>query len=587
MKAKNEKCFDNVHFNYHDKPFQKNIRPSIEVLGLDTETFKSGECFMVSTSLGDTFKIEEFPACMFATKYRNKKYVVYNLKFDSGSILRNLPMEKITELWELDVVTHKHYRYRIIPYKELRIQKLSSTGKSVLASIVIWDVMGFFRGGLNKAAEKYLDSEKLELDVSKFTPEWVKQNWHIAAKYCEHDAKLAADLANLCIESFDAMKVKVFTMISPASISWDYFKVRCQPPRVNRYWLEYPDVLDYAMQSYNGGKFEMTARGTGKLYEYDIISAYPYEITQLIDIENAAVLNNSQYEENATYGFLLCTINIKVNIHSPTSITDKKQIIYPIGEIKRVITKAEYEFFKRHKCKVHIHNAWWIFCKSKRRPFEKEVLKLMKHKDRFKANGDIAMYNNTKLLLNTLYGKFVQLIDKKEYWKASINWNPIYGAIITANVRIRISELQQKHKSIIAVHTDSVISTKKLPYPKTGVLGDLIYETEGQGGIWMCGVYQIGDKIAQKGFIGVDNLMDFFKNKGATASIKMKRFDTWREVASRNNSKEYINKLQVVPKKMNINVDMKMLWMNDPTTFRDTFGHIEYGIKRLAIAGTL
>ncbi|GAG55162.1 unnamed protein product, partial [marine sediment metagenome] len=42
-----------------------DVEKSLSVIGFDTEAYRTGRCFMMSTSLGDTFKPKEFPACMF------------------------------------------------------------------------------------------------------------------------------------------------------------------------------------------------------------------------------------------------------------------------------------------------------------------------------------------------------------------------------------------------------------------------------------------------------------------------------------------------------------------------------------------
>jgi len=141
----------------------------VRVLGLDTESYQDGRCFMIATSLGDVFPLDMFPTCFFTRKYRGKVFVAYNLKYDEGSLLQVLPNKNLKELWETGKTVWQGYTFRSIPRKMLKV----SRGRN---SITIYDLANFFQISLDQAAHLFLNKSKLEMDTNLFTPQYVVEN---------------------------------------------------------------------------------------------------------------------------------------------------------------------------------------------------------------------------------------------------------------------------------------------------------------------------------------------------------------------------------------------------------------------------
>ncbi len=557
---------------------------SIQVIGLDTEAYPSGRSFMLSTSLGDTFHMRDFPACMFGRKYRCKKYVAYNLAYDAGAMLQHLPKGKLTELWKCGNTEHSGFRYRVIVDKCLTVTR----GKH---AITVYDMLNFYETSLLAASTKYLNEDKIDQDPTLFTAKYVRKNWQQIAEYCVQDAVLVQRLAARLIERFEVLGVYPQKLFSTAYVSFQYFRTKCKYVTVQKYWWKHREVLDYALQAYNGGKFEVTCKGIGYFYEYDIVSAYPFEIAKLVDISFARVVHSPVYHKTAIYGFLECNIEIPYTVYSPTVVQHRQLNIFPVGRYSRVITKAEYEYLISQNCDVEIRDAYWLMLDRRTYPYRKEVKRLVKLKQEIKRAGDDLDYHTVKLLLNSLYGKMYQMIDvggcvatcrlsrrhecykwKKNWsqkWTASMCWNPIYAAVITANCRIRVSALQQKHCSIVAVHTDSVISTRPLPYPASDKLGALGFETHGDGVILGSGIYQIGDKVRFRGRAAKRDLYSLFDCKGDTATITLARPRTWREVVFHKWDIDRINRFEDVPHELKLHFDRKRIWLDDWKTFSE------------------
>lgn len=550
--------------NYFAPRFRRRTEHthSLEVIGLDTEAYTSGKCFMIATSEGDVYTPSDFPACLFTRKYRGKNFVVFNLKYDSGAFVQGFTAKQLKDLQAKDESKRGLYTYKTISNKLFSIRKGKNT-------VHIYDIATFFDSSLEVAAQKFLGKGKIDSDTHRYTKPYVSKHWQSIAQYCVNDARLAKDLADALIKMFESFGVYPQKLYSIAYISYQYFSNRCPYINVRRYWDNYREVLDFAMQSYNGGKFEVTQKGAGYFYEYDIVSAYPFEISNLIDVRDARVVESKTYRQDAVYAFLDCDIKIPVEFYSPVALKKGQLNFYPVGEYRKVITKVEYDYLTGQGCDLTIRRAFWLHKKYLTYPYRKEIKRLAALKAQYKTAGKELRYYVVKKFMNAFYGKTVQLIYKEGRFKASACWMPIYGSMITANCRIRVSQLQQEHPSVIAVHTDSIITTKPLQIPESDVIGALSYECEGDGLILGSGIYQIGSKSRFRGFATKKPLLDLIPAKGKKLKMGRVRPYTWREVAHRGLSLDRINLFEEMPRDLQINFDSKRIWLNDYTDYSE------------------
>ena len=179
-----------------------------------------------------------------------------------------------------------------------------------------------------------------------------------------------------------------------------------------------------------------------------------------------------------------------------------------------MIIKCEYEYLVAAGCDIEILDAYYLCCYNKQYPYRKEIDRLVKLKSEYKLKNMDLDYHTVKIIMNSFYGKFVQLIEKEDYYEAGSSWNPIYGSVITANTRVRISDIQARFDSVVAVHTDSVLSTLSLPILNNESLGDYVEQQKGKGIILGSGIYQIGNKTKFRGMNGQLKLMEILSGCG-------------------------------------------------------------------------
>lgn len=553
---------DTVIYHAPRKKYASTPKSSIVPIGIDTEADIDGRCFMICDSEGYVWTPDLFPYCLFDRAHRDCAYVCYNLKYDMGALLQLLPEASLDQLRRTGKTKHNDFRYRVITNKYLGISKGHH-------SVQIYDIMGFYGGSLDYNAKKYLQEEKLHENTKEFTTDYIKKNWQSISAYCIQDAKLTKRLAWRIISQFNSWGLHVRKLYSTAHVSYSWFAAKCGHPSVGYFWHYNRHVLDYAMASYNGGKFEVTKKGAGYLYEYDISSAYPHSIRNLIGLDNCRVVWSNRYRNNAIYAFIDATLNIPVELPSPVAVKRYNVNTYPYGTFRKVITKQEYDYLITKNTNIQIHNACWIHVDKKIYPYRKEIDRLYALKSSLKDSDDLLAYHTVKILMNSLYGKFVQLIDTPYGWRAGASWNPIYASVITAETRVRMSLLQLQYPSVWAVHTDSVISSQKLPFERDITLGNLSYETEGNGMVAGCGIYQIGNKTALRGVPSVYPLIELATNSGKELTMSRKAPRTWRQVLANSWPLDRINKFEDIVRNLRPDMDRKRLWVEDCQTWSD------------------
>jgi len=558
---------DNFDFSkvvYRYRPIRKPQRDvDIEAIGFDSEADRDGNPFMYCLSDGSVYTPETLLKGLFTREHRDRHYVVYNLKYEQGAILKIFPAEVLEVLRKEGKAEYDGYRIKVVGYKKLVIGR----GKH---SVTFWDMYSFFNMSLATAARQFTNLTKFDVDTTKFTPDYIREHWDMIARYCRRDAEITAELFKVVKGMCRRLGINPTTFYSIASISYKYARENTDYVTVKHLWDKHRDVLEAACNAYNGGKFEVVVRGKGYFYEYDINSAYPYEIANLVDISQVKIKRTTKYQKSATYGFLYVDIDIADYIHHPVACKRKTVNIYPVGHIRKWITKQEYDYLA--KCEgvtLKILRGIWLFPRYKRRPYLKLINNLYKVKNEAKQKGDKELYHFTKILLNSLYGKFVQLIPHGDEIEATTCWNPVYGAIITANVRIRITEVQQKYPSVVAVHTDSVISKEPLPLPCSDKLGDWTLSVHGLGLIIGCGVYQIDTKVRFRGFPVRCNLFELLNKSPPIITIPDARALTWREVIENHWDKNLINHFTELAKELDINFDRKRVWLGEWQTGKE------------------
>jgi hypothetical protein len=176
------------------------------------------------------------------------------------------------------------------------------------------------------------------------------------------------------------------------------------------------DALKLEIDSYRGGLTDIFYKGkfTGKYYKLDVNSMYPYvmannvfptKLTTVIKDFPSSKVNDIP---NKYVWIARCDITLSKAV---LALRYKKKLCLVEGNITTTITSAEYEAFKQYITINKIHEIA-IYESS---PLFKEYVEYFYTKRlEAKSKGDNSNAMFYKLLLNSLYGKFGQMVRERE-----------------------------------------------------------------------------------------------------------------------------------------------------------------------------
>ena len=484
------------------KPFYKLFRHKKEygdrdIRGYDTETAHNGDLLVLADDKGSTgLRPSIDKRIKFLVKNEanvNKKLLnfFFNLGFDTDTIFK--PLANQIQLnkgsWKL-----KYGKYTItyLSKKLLRIQYSHHI-------VEYWDLANFLSGSLESLANKYLGDTKDDKEIiDKNHMENV--DFNIMQKYCIKDALLTKKLGEWLFNHVEDFSLKILgrkasptNWYSKATLSEFYLK------KIISVWVLKPryslNVLDYAYKTYHGGLFECYVKGPVHETTIDINSAYPSEIMNLVNLNRGEWVHVNTFQPNAYYGFY--HVRIRYNGYIPYMF--KNRIYYPV-------TKKRYEYYAtQNELKefgdFEILDGYVWYPYKIEYPFRDLINKLFALKAEAKVQKDEPLYWLTKVILNGIYGKFVQTAGDR----VGSLFNPVYGAIITANTRLKIYRAVKRYfNEVYSIDTDSI----------TGKLKENINMQEFNEDLGNFGIKGESDKIIIMNGISINSKGEFLNSRG-------------------------------------------------------------------------
>jgi hypothetical protein len=545
--------------------------------GLDTETFE-GYAKLICSDDGDYKLIGSFDDITdFLTqlKFRRKFNWFFNVRFDFEALIKYLDYDELLCLYNDKTLTRKDLIIDYIPKKFFMITDMNKNRYK------FFDMYNFVDSSLNKAAELYLKDSKIStIDASKLNTDaqYWKDNINDIIKYCIKDAELTKRLADYFWQIvYDNMKYYPKIPYSKGRIAEEYFLAKCYIPTIN----DIPKaVIKLSYESYSGGRFELLQRGFfPKMYSYDISSAYPAQMTKLIDYNKGKWYKTKQKNDDAYSGFYTCELTVMEPYFSPIVKKINELSVYPnANKIKINLTKSEIDFIESRfeNIEIKIISGYEFWEKELIYPLKTEIERLYEWKQK---ESDPIIKWAVKIFMNSLYGKTIQTAgDENNTGKL---FNPMWAAEITASARIKILTLGlQAPDKIIMFSTDSVHSQVPLSIPSKPGLGEFEKDFEGSGVYVMSDVYNLWNEKKQKskvrGFSVAlekdkkDNDIMLRDILNAMKSDTLYKYTTKRVYhlgeCLLHKSKRKLSDLNIfndVEKTVNINGDKKRIWNSE------------------------
>lgn len=466
-----------------------------ENTGLDTETYE-GYVKLICDDVGRYAITEDFQDCInFLThqRYRGKYNWFYNIQFDFESIVKHLDIVDLRELYHENEIVYNKHTITYLPRKFFGIEDNNNN------RYYFYDMYNFLDVSLNKASKKFLKDEKISsVDANLLNTDitYWNNNKENIIKYCIKDAELTKRLADYFWDIiYKRLNFYPKSPMSKGKLSEEYFLHVCKVPAINHI----PEkVVQTAYESFYGGRFELLKRGYAeKIYCYDIKSAYPAEIANLPNFSKGKFVKVKEVNPDAYTGFYKCKVMAYEENFSPFKLKLNAGLnLYPNGTFNQFLTKKEYDFYERSfgNSAINVEYGYEWIPKTLEYPFKSEIERLYQWKD---SEKDEDIKYCVKIILNSLYGKFIQVSGDNN--TTGRLFNPLYAALITSGCRVKILELGlQRPYSVISFSTDSVISQEKLSVPLEAKLGDFQKDFEGQGVFVMSDVYNLWNDETKK-----------------------------------------------------------------------------------------
>jgi hypothetical protein len=443
------------------------------VIGIDTESMTDGYAFLIADSRGRYAWIRSFEDVVNFFNYEDYAYcllVAFNLNFDASVLLKWLGEGLCRELVSKNRISLGSCAIEYVPSKFLQFR----FGNRFIR---VFDVAQYFQGSLDYNAKQYLHVSKASLPCKSFTvADYDRQD---VLTYCAKDAFLAQGLGDYVVAAFNKLDVSVGSLASPANIIETYM---LDGLAIRNSVLHVPlGALEFAIRAFSGAWFENFKAGYfPKTYRYDLVSAYPSVIRDLVDLSLGYWVHDKVRPQDALYGSAYAKLTVPKAYISPTVFVNALgEDLRPYGTWSRFINMHRIDWLREHGGKAEINDAWWFVPCTMIYKFKGVVDKFFKVKRQ--SSSDSMEGWSSKLALAGIYGKFLQ----HKRGVAGRLYNPVYADEITSRVCLKVADAcMQNPDAIIAVMSDCVSSISPLDLPLGGEMGEWSSKKSGES-LWI------------------------------------------------------------------------------------------------------
>lgn len=484
------------------------------IFGFDVETYTAKNKFLMGSIYGKDLKRIFWDQDSFIsflerranTTFRSAYIFGVNMGFDITALLDNTRL--LSKLYP--IIKNSKMIKAVVKAKNRNLQFLDTFNFLPFSADKWGKILG-----LNKLEKPSFLGNKPKNNIEKDYLE----------EYNLMDSKIAYMAGFFLQKGFNALGCNM--KITIASTALDLYRRKYIPKTFYKHQLKY---LNYLYKGYYGGRCEAIKRGyVENINYYDINSLYPsVMINEYPDPNKFYFRNNINLNEMLDYEGV-ADVTIKApDLYIPYLPLRSDKLIFPTGAFRghyaifelRNALKLGYEILKIHSAMIYPDRI---------RPFKDYISDLYKMRMNFKKLGS-PMQLLTKILLNSLYGKFSQRIESREtiipikeitmemirkaqYIEKQENFillkypynyipsfvNPIFSIYTTAYARhVLYKTLSRYPENIYYYDTDSVFIDRKLETSKE--LGGWKQELKNEKGIIVKPkMYVLGNYVKCKG----------------------------------------------------------------------------------------
>ena len=257
-------------------------------------------------------------------------------------------------------------------------------------------------------------------------------------------------------------------MISPIRAYEDRVLSKMSLPKLS----DIPEYAGfYAYQCCTGNWLEAFQIGYwDKVYDYDMNSAYPAQLRNLVDLRNGSWIQSDKYVPEALYGYCNGVVNMSAKFHPVVfRVGDRNELpsnYTPTGSWETCLNKGLIDYIvKRNLGSYEIKDGWWWIPKGELVfLFRKIIDGLYLAKE--SASDNYIKKEQIKRIMSGIYGKLLEGRNN-EFGEM---FNPVYGAEVEIGTRIEVSEFVVKNKlDVVHIAVDGVVSSNEAKVESNGI----------------------------------------------------------------------------------------------------------------------
>ncbi len=219
--------------------------------------------------------------------------------------------------------------------------------------------------------------------------------------------------------------------------------------------------------AFKPARIEGTIFGVNEVIDYDISSAFPNEISELVGLDDIYWINTPKMQDEAIYAAIKCDMEINSHlVRGPIAVrfgTDSSY--FPIGNITNVwLGKPEIDLLREHPdlgkiTKIH-EGSWGVLNNPSTEP-DKPFRSLLRWNLYPLRKSSTYLSGFLKLAMAALWGKMIASYEVKEtfdsdpYTQSSPLYNPIFASHVTSSMRSKLYRASMG-KEIVGEFVDGI-----------------------------------------------------------------------------------------------------------------------------------
>lgn len=398
------------------------------------------------------------------------KIAGFALGYDWTKILEDMPTKLIYELTHPNLRRHpKTNRPSPVRWKHYRLNLIATklTVQSGVRRRAIHDIFKFFGTAFVPTLEKWdVGTVQIRTEMQAMKDErsrFDRQNIEKICAYSRGETRSMAELAEKLVEAHNDVGLPLTMFFGAGSTAATMLKEM----RIDEEIVPLPkEVMSAARYAFFGGRFELSRLGEiqGPIYDFDINSAYPYQIWNLPCLK-CGRWTWSKDEDRAKiasmalirYGFASWSQALPSWGPFPYRDSDGS-IPFPITSSGGWVYRDEFFAGKRLFPHVRFVGAWVYETRCQHRPFAR-IPKWYLARCELGSDGRGYVI---KLGLNSIYGKLAQTVGSRRYHQL------VWAGLVTSGTRAQLLDmlgLHEKWSDVLMMATDGVWSLRKVSPP--------------------------------------------------------------------------------------------------------------------------